>query len=295
MRAGLDPSAGGQLSTQKSIGSTGSPLPPEVFDWVYERFPADVWLFSTSGGTDVAGAFVGGALSMPVYKGEISARMLGVAVESWDGDGRHRTGRTGELVVTLPMPSMPSMLWGDHDGERLRQSYFSTYPGVWRHGDWIEITERGTAIIRGRSDSTINRGGVRIGTSEIYRAALSLDEVADALAVDVPARGAHGFVQLFVVLAEGVQLDADLEHRLRERIRSNCSPRHVPDGIAQVPQVPRTLTGKLVEVPVKRILQGEAADTVLSRDSLADPTVIDWFVAYARELRSDTEPATASG
>jgi acetoacetyl-CoA synthetase len=295
MRAGLDPGADGHLSALKSIGSTGSPLPPEVFTWVYQRFGPDVWLFSTSGGTDVAGSFVGGVLTMPVYEGEISARMLGVAVESWDSEGHHHIGRTGELVVTLPMPSMPARLWGDEDGERLRHSYFSTYPGVWRHGDWIEITDRGTAIIRGRSDSTINRGGVRIGTSEIYRAAFSLDEVVDVLAVDVPLRGTHGFVQLFVVMADGLQLDAELEQQLRGRIRSYCSPRHVPDDIVQVPQVPRTLTGKVVEVPVKRILQGEPVDEVVSRGSLADPAAIDWFVAYADQLQRRTQASSPSG
>jgi acetoacetyl-CoA synthetase len=295
MRAGVDPFAGRRLSALKSIGSTGSPLPPEVFGWVYEHFPADVWLFSTSGGTDVAGSFVGGVLTMPVCEGEISARMLGVAVESWDPDGHHHIGRTGELVVTLPMPSMPAKLWGDEDGERLRQSYFSTYPGVWRHGDWIEITDRGTAIIRGRSDSTINRGGVRIGTSEIYRAALSLDQVVDALAVDVQLRGTHGFVQLFVVLDEGLQLDSELQQLLRRRIRSYCSPRHVPDEIVQVPSVPRTITGKVVEVPVKRILQGEPADAVVSRGSLADPAAIDWFIAYADELQRRTQAGGLSG
>ena len=289
MRSGLNPAEGERLTALKSIGSTGSPLPPEVFRWVYERFPPETWLFSTSGGTDVAGAFVGGALTMPVYEGEISARMLGVAVESWDPNGHPHIGRTGELVVTAPMPSMPVKLWGDEDGERLRDSYFSTYPGVWRHGDWIEITDRGTAIIRGRSDSTINRGGVRIGTSEIYRAALSLDQVVDALAVDVPLRGPHGFVQLFVVLGEDAELDANLEEQLRQRIRSYCSPRHVPDEIVRVPQVPRTLTGKVVEVPVKRILQGEPAAEVVSRDSLADPAAIDWFVDYAVTLRRDAE------
>jgi acetoacetyl-CoA synthetase len=193
------------------------------------------------------------------------------------------------------MPSMPLRLWGDDDGRRLHESYFSTYPGVWRHGDWIEITERGTAIIRGRSDSTINRGGVRIGTSEIYRAALSLEEVADALAVDLPLKGTQGYVQLFVVLAAGVELDRDLKQRLRARIRAYCSPRHVPDEIVQVPQVPRTLTGKVVEVPVKRILQGEPVDQVLSRDSLVDPTAIDWFVTYARELQRSVQTGSPSG
>jgi acetoacetyl-CoA synthetase len=284
MKADLHPAADGRLQALRTIGSTGSPLPPEVFRWVYERFPPDTWLFSTSGGTDIAGAFVGGVLTMPVYEGEISARMLGVSVESWDAEGRAHRGTTGELVVTKPMPSMPVRLWDDEDGARLRESYFSTYPGVWRHGDWLEITDRGTAIIRGRSDSTINRGGVRIGTSEIYRAAQSLPEVLDALAVDVPRKGTHGYLQLFVVLAPGLELTPDLQQQLRRQIRSYCSPRHIPDEIVQVPAVPRTLTGKVVEVPVKRILQGEPAEQVVSRDSLADPVALDWFVTYAGEL-----------
>jgi acetoacetyl-CoA synthetase len=284
VRAGLDPARSGRLTRLRAIGSTGSPLAPEAFRWVYDRFSPETWLFSISGGTDVVDAFVGGALTMPVYEGEISARMLGVSVESWDADGHALVGRTGELVVTEPMPSMPLRLWGDDDGTRLRDSYFATYPGVWRHGDWIEITDRGSAIIRGRSDSTINRGGVRIGTSELYRAALSVPAVLDALAVDVPLRGTHGFLALFVVLEPGVELDAELERQLRSQIRSYCSPRHVPDDIVQVPQVPRTLTGKVVEVPVKRILQGEPAAEVVSRDSLADPTALDWFVAHAAEL-----------
>jgi acetoacetyl-CoA synthetase len=286
VREGLDPAASGRLPRLRAIGSTGSPLPPEAFRWVYDRFPAQTWLFSISGGTDVVGAFVGGALTTPVYEGEISARMLGVSVESWDPEGHHATGRTGELVVTEPMPSMPLRLWGDDDGERFRDSYFSTYAGVWRHGDWIEITDRGTAIIRGRSDSTINRGGVRIGTSEIYRAALSVPAVVDALAVDVPLRGTHGFLALFVTLEPGAEFTAELEQELRSQIRSYCSPRHVPDDILQVPQVPRTLTGKVVEVPVKRILQGEPVDQVVSRDSLADPGALDWFIGYAEELAS---------
>jgi len=295
MKAGVEPVPPGRATTIRSVGSTGSPLPPEAFRWVYECFPPETWLFSVSGGTDIAGAFVGGVLTMPVYEGEISARILGVSVESWDAEGKHAIGRMGELVATAPMPSMPLRLWGDDDGERLRRSYFETYPGVWRHGDWIEITERGTAIIRGRSDSTINRGGVRIGTSEIYRAALSLEEVVDALAVDVPMRNTHGFVQLFIVLDDGLELDEALERELRSRIRLYCSPRHVPDDIVQVPQVPRTLSGKVIEVPVKRILLGEDADKVVSRGSLADPSALDWFVAYADELRDRTEQESTIG
>ena len=288
MKGGVVPLAGGPNEI-RSVGSTGSPLPPEAFRWIYEQFPRDVWLFSVSGGSDVAGAFVGGALSLPVYEGEISGRMLGVCVESWDGAGNAHLDLTGELVVSAPMPSMPVFLWGDHDGERLRQSYFATYPGVWRHGDWIEITSRGTAIIRGRSDSTINRGGVRFGTSEIYRAVLSLPHLTDAIVVDLPLPNTQGSVQLFVVLEEGAALDEQSRSEIRDRIRAYCSPRHIPDAVFQVPEVPRTISGKVIEVPVKRILMGEAPDEVVSSGSLANPSSLDWFVDYAAELQQQRQ------
>jgi acetoacetyl-CoA synthetase len=190
----------------------------------------------------------------------------------------------GELVLTEPLPSMPLRLWNDPDGSRLRESYFETYPGVWRHGDWIEITSRGTAVIYGRSDSTINRGGVRMGTSELYRAVLALDEVVDALVVDVPRPGTSGWMALFVVLREGAALDEPLREAIRARLREDCSPRHVPDEIRQVAEVPRTLSGKVVEVPVKRILAGEPPDRVASRGALANPAALEPFVALAAEL-----------
>jgi acetoacetyl-CoA synthetase len=281
MKAGIEPAAGRDLGALRSVGSTGSPLAPEGFQWVYDELGADTWLFSTSGGTDVCTAFVGGVPTLPVYRGELQARALGAAVEAWDEEGRPLVGRVGELVITQPMPSMPVCFWNDPDGERLRSSYFSTYPGVWRHGDWIEITQRGTAIITGRSDSTINRGGVRMGTSEIYRAVLALDEVVDALVVDVPREGTPGWMSLFVVLREGDELDDDLVARIRRRIREDCSPRHVPDEIDQIAEVPRTLSGKVLEVPVKRILMGQAPDTAASRDSLANPRSLDVFVRLA--------------
>ena len=281
MKAEIEPAAGRDLSALTSVGSTGSPLAPEGFQWVYDHLGADTWLFSTSGGTDVCTAFVGGVPTLPVYRGELQARALGAAVESWDEDGRPHVGRVGELVITEPMPSMPVCFWNDPDGERLRSSYFSTYPGVWRHGDWIEITSRGTAIISGRSDSTINRGGVRMGTSEIYRAVLALDEVVDAVVVDLPRADTPGWMPLFVVLREGEELDDDLVARIRARIREDCSPRHVPDEVRQITEVPRTLSGKVLEVPVKRILMGQAPDTAASRDSLANPRALDVFVELA--------------
>ncbi|HZC75049.1 MAG TPA: hypothetical protein VE220_03660, partial [Gaiellaceae bacterium] len=226
-------------------------------------------------------AFVGGVPTLPVYRGELQARALGAKVEAWSEDGRPLVGEVGELVITEPMPSMPLYLWGDEDGSRYRESYFSTFPGVWRHGDWIEITERGTAIITGRSDATINRGGVRMGTSELYRSVLALDEVVDALVVDVPD-GEGSRMTLFVVLREDEGLDEALEAEIRRRIREDCSPRHVPDELVAAPEIPRTLSGKILEVPVKRLLMGAPADEVASRDSLANPAALDWFAALRR-------------
>ena len=285
MKAGLHPAQGRDLSALTSIGSTGSPLSPEGFDWVYEELGADTWLFSTSGGTDISTAFVGGVPTLPVYRGELQARSLGAKIEAWDEEGRPVIGRVGELVITEPMPSMPLCFWNDPDGRRYRESYFERYPGVWRHGDWIEITPRGTAIITGRSDSTINRGGIRMGTSEIYRAVLSLDEVIDALVVDIPREGTEGFMPLFVVLREGAELDDDLVGRIRSRIREDCSPRHVPDEIRVIAEVPRTLSGKALEVPVKRILSGDDPDLAVSRDSLANPAALAYFEQLSAELR----------
>jgi acetoacetyl-CoA synthetase len=279
MKEGVSPRGDGRaLSSLSAVGSTGSPLSPEGFRWVYESLGEEVWLFSTSGGTDMCTAFVGGVPVLPVYLGELQGRMLGAAVEAWDVEGRPLVDEVGELVITRPMPSMPLFLWGDDDGSRYRESYFDMYPGVWRHGDWIKITSRGTAVIYGRSDSTINRGGVRMGTSEIYRAVLSLDEVVDALVVDVPRPGTDGWMPLFVVLRPGASLDDALVGSIRRRIREDVSPRHVPDEVRAIPEVPRTLSGKVLEVPVKRILCGVPVDEAASRESLANPAALDFFV-----------------
>ncbi|MGH3010087.1 MAG: acetoacetate--CoA ligase [Gaiellaceae bacterium] len=288
----VEPRAGRDLSRLESVGSTGSPLAPEGFDWVREELGEDVWLFSTSGGTDVCSAFVGGVPTLPVYRGELQARALGAKVESWSEDGRSLVGQVGELVITEPMPSMPLYLWGDEDGARYRESYFAEFPGVWRHGDWIEITERGTAIITGRSDATINRGGVRMGTSELYRTVLALDEVLDALVVDVP-HGDGSRLSLFVVLRDGDELDDALAAEIRRRIREDCSPRHVPDEVIAAPGIPRTLSGKSLEVPVKRLLTGASIDAVASRDSLANPEALDWFAALAEPAANlpESEPS----
>ena len=284
MKDGIEPGAGRDLSRLRSVGSTGSPLSPEGFEWVYDHVGRDTWLFSTSGGTDLCTAFVGGVPTLPVYKGELQARSLGAKVEAFDEDGNSVIDEVGELVITEPMPSMPVFFWGDEDGARYRASYFEHYPGIWRHGDWIEITSRGTAIIYGRSDSTINRGGVRMGTSEIYRAVSAVEEVLDSLVVDVPKPGTEGWMPLFVVLREGVELDDELVDRIRRSIREQCSPRHVPDEVFQIAEVPRTLSGKVLEVPVKRILMGDPPEKAASRDSLANPAALDYFTELASRL-----------
>jgi acetoacetyl-CoA synthetase len=286
MKAGIEPGGKHGLGRLGAVGSTGSPLPPEGFDWIYEHVGSDTWLFSTSGGTDLCTAFVGGVSLLPVYRGELQGRALGAAVEAWDEDGRAVIDEVGELVVTEPMPSMPVRFWGDPDGSRYRASYFEQYPGVWRHGDWIEITARGTAVIYGRSDSTINRSGIRMGTSEIYRAVLGIDEIVDALVVDIPRPGTEGWMPLFVVLREGAELDEALSKEIARRVREQCSPRHVPDQVFQIEEVPRTLSGKVLEVPVKRILMGTPAEKAASRDSLANPATLDYFTEMAARLET---------
>ncbi|HEX8157317.1 MAG TPA: acetoacetate--CoA ligase [Solirubrobacteraceae bacterium] len=283
MNAGVHPTQGRDLSWLRSVGVTGSPLSPEGFRWIYDQLGPDVWLFSTSGGTDVCTAFVGGVPLLPVHEGELQARALGADVQSFDEDGNSLTGAVGELVITQPLPSMPLSFWNDPDGARLREAYFEMYPGIWRHGDWIEITDRGTAIIYGRSDSTINRGGIRMGTSEIYRAVLALEEIVDALVVDVARGGEESWMALFVVLREGAQLDDELRPAIARRIREDCSPRHVPDDVFAIAEVPRTLSGKILEVPVKRILSGTPPEQAASRDSLANPAALDWFVQFAAQ------------
>ncbi|HYQ12544.1 MAG TPA: acetoacetate--CoA ligase [Solirubrobacterales bacterium] len=287
MNAGVEPSDGRDLSALRSVGSTGSPLSPEGFEWVYRHVGRDTWLFSTSGGTDVCTAFVGGVPLLPVYRGELQGRALGARVEAFDEDGNSIVDEVGELVITEPMPSMPLYLWGDDDGSRYRASYFDVYPGVWRHGDWIEITSRGTAVIYGRSDSTINRQGVRMGTSEIYRAVQGIPEITDALVVDIPKPGTEGWMPLFVVLADGETLDDELVGEIKRRIRELCSPRHVPDAVYEIAEVPRTLSGKVLEVPVKRILTGTPPEQAASRDSLANPRSLDYFVELAGTLAAE--------
>jgi acetoacetyl-CoA synthetase len=283
MKADIEPSGDGRdVSAIRTVGSTGSPLSPEGYRWLYDKLGPDLWVMAPSGGTDLCGSFVGGVPTLEVRAGEIQAPLLGVDVHAFDESGRSVVGEVGELVVTQPMPSMPICFWNDPDGSKLHESYFEMYPGAWRHGDWIKFTDRGTAIIYGRSDSTINRGGVRIGTSEIYRAVLNDPDVVDALVLDLRDADGQAWMPLFAVLREGLTLDDDLAARIRNDIRSYCSPRHVPDEIVQIPEVPRTLSGKILEVPVKKVLQGVPQSKAASRDSLANPFAFDWFVEWAQ-------------
>jgi acetoacetyl-CoA synthetase len=279
-KAGLEPGKLADLSALRAVGSTGAPLPTEGFRYVYDAVSPTVQLQSVSGGTDLCTAFVGGAPLVPVWAGEISCRCLGAAVDAFAPDGRSLVGEQGELVLTRPMPSMPIGFWNDPGGERYRAAYFEAFPGVWRHGDWITITERGSCVITGRSDATLNRGGVRVGTAEFYSVVEALPEVADSVVIHLEEADE---LLLFLALREGKALDEELEARIRRALRESLSPRHVPDRIVAVPAVPRTLSGKKLEVPVKRILTGTPADVAASRGSLANPHALDAFEALARE------------
>lgn len=280
MKAGIHPGRDHDLSAVRCVGSTGAPLPPEGFGWVYDELGDTVLLSSLSGGTDVCTAFVGGVPTLPVRAGEIPARLLGCRVEAYDPAGTPLVGEVGELVVTAPMPSMPVGFWNDADGSRLREAYFDTYPGVWRHGDWIKITERGSCMIYGRSDSTLNRGGVRMGTAEFYNVVEELPGVADSLVVDTSGPAGGGELLLFVVLADGATLEG-VRDDLRRTIRTVLSPRHVPDDIVAIDAVPRTLNGKKCEVPVKRVLAGVPLEQAVSLDALQDAAAMTPFVERA--------------
>jgi acetoacetyl-CoA synthetase len=279
-RQGYRPATEVDVASVRTVGSTGAPLPPEGFGFVLDAVGPDVLVASVSGGTDLCTAFVGAASVLPVHAGEIQCRMLGAAVDTYDPTGRP-TRDVGELVITQPMPSMPVGLWNDPDGSRLRESYFDAYPGVWRHGDWARITAHDGVVIYGRSDSTLNRGGVRMGTSDFYRVVEALPEVAEALVVDTTRLGSDGELLLFAVAAAGQAIDAAAEQRIRSAIRERLSPRHVPDRIVVVPAVPRTLNGKKCEVPVKRILAGVPPEQAVSTGALANPEALQPFVALA--------------
>ncbi|HMD91648.1 MAG TPA: acetoacetate--CoA ligase [Trebonia sp.] len=276
-KAGLTPGQTYDLSALRGIGSTGSPLPPEGFSWVYQAVKKTLQLGSFSGGTDVCTGFVGPNPLLPVRSGVISGRCLGAKVESFDSSGHPVIGRVGELVITEPMPSMPVMFWNDPGGKKYRDSYFADFPGIWRHGDWIEILPDGGCVIYGRSDATLNRGGVRMGTSEFYRVVESFPEIADSLVVDTGRLGEDGRLMLFIQLAPGKTLDGDLTSRLKAALRGQLSPRHVPDEIVSVPGVPRTLSGKKLEIPVRKILLGTPAAEAADPSALANPEVLDFF------------------
>jgi acetoacetyl-CoA synthetase len=281
-KAGLEPGREYDLSSIRVFGTAGSPLPAEGYRYVYDQLGPDVLLMNGSGGTDVCSGIVGGSPLLPVYEGEISGRLLGVATEAFDADGKPVLDELGELVITKPMPSMPVGLWGDADGSLYRSSYFELYPGIWRQGDWVRFSERGNSVVTGRSDATLNRGGVRLGTSEFYSVVEELPEIRDSLVVHLEDdEGGPGELVLFVVLADGGELDDELRSSIARELRTHLSPRHVPDAILAVPAIPRTLTGKKLEAPVKRILRGETVDAVASKDSLLDPTALDTFAAIA--------------
>jgi acetoacetyl-CoA synthetase len=317
LKAGVEPQAVADLSALRAVGSTGSPLSEDCYRWIWDKLPKvdgrDIWLTPISGGTDFAGAFIAGLPTLPVVAGEMQCRCLGAAVEAWSepdaqGVGKPLIDEVGELVCVKPMPSMPLYFWGDSEevqppgadgagppggrspalgrpsvGPRYRDSYFDMYPGVWRHGDWIRITPRGGAIIYGRSDATINRHGVRMGTAELYRAVEALPEVLDSLVVDLEYLGRESWMPLFVVLREGLVLDDALRARIKSAVRQALSPRHVPSEVFQVASIPRTLSGKKMELPVKKLLMGAPPEGLLKRDAMANADSVDWFIALARQ------------
>ena len=287
MNAGIEPGAQPRPERPAIVGSTGSPLAPEGFQWIYEAVKGDVWLFSTSGGTDVCTAFVGGVPTLPVYRGELQVRALGAKVEAFDEAGIALIDQVGELVITEPMPSMPLFFWNDPRASATARRISTCIRGSGGTATGSRSPPAGTAVIYGRSDSTINRQGVRMGTSEIYRAVLALPELVDALVVDIPRPGTEGWMPLFVVLAEGAELSDELKATIKRRIREDCSPRHVPNEIYAIAEVPRTLSGKVLEIPVKKILMGGDPDRAASRESLANPAALDYFVELAGRLGVD--------
>jgi acetoacetyl-CoA synthetase len=282
-KSGITPDATLDLSALVSLGATGSPMTSDGYDWVYRAVSPNIWLAPISGGTDFGGAFVAGNVMLPVRAGEMQARVLGNAVRAFDPFGAELTGEVGELVCTEPLPSMPLFFWGDEDGSRLFESYFDTYPGIWRHGDWISFTPDGGSVIYGRSDATINRRGLRLGSSEIYQAVEVLAEIQDSLVVDLEFLGKESFMPLFVVLTQPGSLDNTLKDKIKSSIRQFVSARFVPDEIIEVPEIPRTLSGKKLEVPVKKLLLGGDPAKVVNRDSMVNPDSFDVFIAYAND------------
>ncbi len=297
MKAGLDVASCGDLSLVRALGCTGSPLPADVQQWGIDQFrkitlsptplPSrargeDIWWCNISGGTDFCGAFIGGNRDLPSVPGQMQTRLLGCAVEAWNEDGKPVIGEVGELVCTQPIPSMPLYFLNDAGNARYISSYFDMYKGVWRHGDWLKIGADGGCIIYGRSDATINRFGLRMGTSEIYSAVEALPEVLDSMVVDLEYLGRDSYMPLFVVLREGVALNATLVKALEGAIRVALSPRFVPNDIFQVPEIPRTLSGKKQELPIKKLLLGQPIEKVVNKDAMANPACLDWYVAFAK-------------
>ncbi|MBN9349214.1 MAG: acetoacetate--CoA ligase [Chitinophagaceae bacterium] len=281
----LDPESIADLSSLRSIGSTGAPLPPEGFDYVYENIKPDVWLCSMSGGTDICTALVGGNPWNPVYEGEIQCRTLGCSMYAFDDDGKPVTDQVGEMVITMPMPCMPVYFWNDKDFKRYRSSYFEFYPGIWRHGDWITITPEGGLVIHGRSDTTLNRQGVRIGTAEIYRSVDKVADIKDSLIVNIELPHGGDFMPLFVLMQDGKPLTDEIKLAVRKQIREDCSPRHVPDEIVEVPDLPYTISGKKMEAPVKRILMGKAIDKAANPGAMRNPDSLNFFVSFGKEKK----------
>jgi len=285
MKAGVEPGKTFDLSKLRGLGSTGSPLPPEGFQWVYDQIKQDIWLASVSGGTDVCSAFLGGSILLPVRAGELQCRSLGAKVESFSENGTPLIDEMGELVITEPLPSMPLFFWNDPQEKRYRESYFDVYPGVWRHGDWVKITSSGSAVIYGRSDSTINRKGIRMGSSEIYRVVEDIPEILDSLVVGIERPGGNYYMPLFVVMKPGIELDNTLKAKIRDKIRTSLSPHHVPDEIFAIAEVPRTLNGKKLEVPIKKLFMGVPLEKAISVDSMSNPQAMQYFVEFVHRLQ----------
>lgn len=283
LKAGIVPKDKFDLDALRSLGSTGSPLSSDAYDWIYTKVKEDVWLAPISGGTDLAGAFVLGHPAMPVRAGEMQCRALGNAVRAFDETGNDLIGQVGELVCTQPLPSMPLFFWGDIDGSRLHESYFDTYDGVWRHGDWIEIKPNGASVIYGRSDATINRKGLRMGSAEIYQAVEGLYAIQDSLVVDLEFLGRDSFMPLFVVMTDGVAFDDSVKEQINQAIKTSVSARFKPNEIVEISEIPRTMSGKKLEVPVKKLLLGGDPAKVVNRDSMANPDSFDFFIRYAKE------------
>lgn len=288
MKAGLDPATDHTFNQLRSIGSTGAPLPPEGFDWIYDHIKKEVWLCSMSGGTDVCTAFVGGCIMKPVHEGYIQCRGLGVSLFSYDDDGETVLDQTGEMVITKPMPCMPIYFWDDEGKKRYRESYFSYYPGVWRHGDWVEITQDGMLKILGRSDATLNRHGVRIGTAEIYQVLNTFEEIEDGLVVNLELPNGDHFMPLFLKMKKGQPLTTALTDKISQKLRSTHSPRHVPDQFIEVEDIPYTISGKKMEAPVKKILLGKETSSSLNPDAMRNPESLEIYREMTKDYRGKT-------